>query len=34
MDLSQKDYLVIVQCDIVKERCPATRWKEGVYQSD
>jgi predicted metal-binding protein len=22
MDLSQKEYLVIVQCDIVKERCP------------
>ncbi len=22
MNLNQKDYLVIVQCDIVKERCP------------
>ncbi len=22
MDLSQKDYLVVVQCHIVKERCP------------
>ena len=32
MDLSQKDYLVIVQCDIVKERCPGYLCEKAFHE--
>lgn len=32
MDLSQKDYLVIVQCDIVKQRCPGYLCEKAFHK--
>jgi predicted metal-binding protein len=32
MDLNQKEYLVIVQCDIVKERCPGYLCEKAFYE--
>ncbi|MHC5157849.1 MAG: CGGC domain-containing protein [Planctomycetota bacterium] len=32
MDLSQKDYVVIVQCEIVKERCPGYLCEKAFYE--
>ena len=32
MDLSKKDYLVIVQCDIVKERCPGYQCEKAFHE--
>lgn len=32
MDLAQKDYLVIVQCDIVKERCPGYLCEKAFHE--
>jgi hypothetical protein len=32
MDLNQKDYLVIVQCHIVKERCPGYLCEKAFYE--
>ena len=32
MDLSQKDYLVIVQCHIVKERCPGYLCEKAFHE--
>ena len=32
MDLSQKEYLVIVQCEIVKERCPGYLCEKAFHE--
>jgi len=32
MDLSKKDYLVIVQCHIVKERCPGYQCEKAFHE--
>jgi predicted metal-binding protein len=32
MDLNQKEYLVIVQCDIVKERCPGYLCEKAFHE--
>lgn len=32
MDLNQKDYLVIVQCHIVKERCPGYLCEKAFHE--
>ena len=32
MDLSQKDYIVIVQCHIVKERCPGYLCEKAFHE--
>ena len=32
MDLSKKDYLVIIQCDIVKERCPGYLCEKAFHE--
>ena len=32
MDLSQKEYLVVVQCDIVKERCPGYLCEKAFHE--
>jgi predicted metal-binding protein len=32
MDLKQKEYLVIVQCDIVKQRCPGYLCEKAFYE--
>ncbi len=31
-DLAEKDYLVIVQCDIVKQRCPGYLCERNVHE--
>ena len=32
VDLTQKDYIVIVQCHIVKERCPGYQCERAFYE--
>ncbi|MHC5155158.1 MAG: CGGC domain-containing protein [Planctomycetota bacterium] len=32
MNLNQKDYLVIVQCDIVKQRCPGYLCEKAFHE--
>ena len=32
MDLQQKEYLVIVQCDIVKQRCPGYLCEKALHE--
>ena len=32
MDLAEKDYVVIVQCDIVKERCPGYFCEKAFHE--
>jgi len=32
MDLSQKDYVVILQCDIVKQRCPGYACEKALHE--